>query len=51
MPLLKGKSKATISANIAELRNSGRPASQAAAIAFSEARKGGYADKRRKVRR
>lgn len=39
MPLKKGKSKEVISDNIAELRRSGRPADQAAAIAYSEAGK------------
>ncbi len=40
MPLKKGSSKKVISANIGELISSGRPKAQAAAIAFSEARKG-----------
>lgn len=40
MPLKKGKSRKAISANIAELRRSGRPADQAAAIAYKQARKG-----------
>jgi hypothetical protein len=39
MPLLSGKSKATISKNISELRRSGRPQKQAVAIAMSKARK------------
>ena len=39
MPLAKGKSKKVISANIAELRNSGRPEKQTIAIAMSEAGK------------
>lgn len=42
MPLKPGSSKATISKNIAELRNSGRPEKQAVAIAFSEARRTGH---------
>ncbi len=39
MPLKPGKSQAVISANIAELRRSGRPERQAIAIAESNARK------------
>ena len=45
MPLKSGRSKATISANIAELRHSGRPQAQAVAIAM---RKAGKARKRRR---
>lgn len=37
MPLLKGKSKAVVSANISELVKSGRPQKQAVAIAMHEA--------------
>jgi len=39
MPLKKGKSKAAISANISELRHSGRPEAQSVAIAMKEAGK------------
>lgn len=39
MPLEKGKSKAVVSRNIAELERSGRKPSQAIAIAMSEAGK------------
>ncbi len=38
MPLKPGKSEATISANIAEMRRAGHPAKQAAAAAYREAR-------------
>jgi len=41
MPLKKGSSKKTISSNIGELRRSGYPAKQAAAIAYDKARKKG----------
>ena len=37
MPLLKGKSQATISANIREMVKSGHPVKQAAAAAHREA--------------
>ena len=37
MPLKKGKSKAFVSANIRELRSSGRPQAQAVAIALRTA--------------
>lgn len=39
MPLKKGSSKKVISQNIGELIKSGRKPDQAAAIAYSEARK------------
>ena len=37
MPLLPGKSDSIVSANISELRRSGKPEDQAIAIAFSKA--------------
>ena len=39
MPLKSGKSKKVISGNIAELVKAGHPVSQAAAIAYSNAKK------------
>ena len=45
MPLKKGKSKAVIGENIAELRHSGRPQAQSVAIAMKEA---GKSKKKRK---
>ncbi len=41
MPLKQGNSSKDISSNIGELINSGRKPDQAAAIAYSEARKSG----------
>lgn len=41
MPLTKGCGKKSRSTNIAELRRSGRSATQAAAIAYSTQRKAG----------
>lgn len=51
MPLQKGSSKKTISTNIAELVRSGRPQKQAAAIAYSEARRTGGGKKTVKKKR
>ena len=39
MPLKKGSSKKVVSANIRELRRSGRPQKQAVAIALKQARR------------
>ena len=48
MPLKKGKSKATVSANIRELKKSGRPLKQAVAISLAQARKSGAKIPRKK---
>lgn len=51
MPLRRGSSRATVSANISELRASGYPQTQAVAIALDTARKTGTmpAKKKRKA--
>jgi len=41
MPLVKGKSKKTISKNIKEMRHSGYPEKQAVAASLNQARKSG----------
>jgi hypothetical protein len=41
MPLSKGKSKATIAANISEMVHAGHPQGQAVAASLNEARKSG----------
>lgn len=50
MPLKQGKSRATIGSNIATEEDSGKRPDVAAAIAFNEARKSGYRDKRKRKR-
>jgi hypothetical protein len=45
MPLKAGQSRATISANVRELVSSGRPQTQAVAIALSVARRTGHPHK------
>jgi len=47
MPLQKGSSRATISANIRTEIHAGKKPDQAAAIAYSEARKGEKPPKRK----
>lgn len=51
MPLKSGKSKETISSNIAELRRSGRPRNQAVAIAMDKAGKGKRKTKKKPKKR
>ena len=48
MPLVKGKSNATISKNISEMEKSGHPKNQAIAAALEEARKSGAKIKKKK---
>jgi hypothetical protein len=48
MPLLKGKSKKTISLNIAEMIKSGHERKQAIAAALNQAKKSGAKIKRKK---
>jgi hypothetical protein len=51
MPLKSGSDRATISANIREMVNSGRPQKQAVAAALSNARRTGSKHKRSTKRR
>lgn len=48
MPLVKGKSNATIGKNISEMEKSGHPKNQAIAAALEEARKSGAKIKKKK---
>lgn len=50
MPLLPGKSQAVISKNIEEMIKSGHPPDQAKAAAYSNARKYGGPERRKKKR-
>lgn len=47
MPLASGKSKKTISKNIAEMKRSGYPADQAAAASYRKARESGKGKKKK----
>ena len=48
MPLVKGRSKRVVSANVSKLVHEGRPQKQAVAIALSTARKTGRSGGKRK---
>ena len=51
MPLKRGSSQAVISANIRELKDSGRPQKQAVAIALDTAQRTGSGATRRRIMR